>query len=89
MTENRVGRLLVVFVTSALAATVGLAQEKSPTPEPSPSPAPRFQPEVVKALPTAGSLTARVVQLNAGLVTGQAVHPFYWRGLWESEIRNK
>jgi hypothetical protein len=32
------------------------------------SAAPRFNPEVVRALPTAGSLTARVVQLNAGLV---------------------
>ena len=68
MIEMRARPLLFVSVAGVLFAAGVFAQEKSPAPEPSPSPAPRFQPEVVKALPTAGSLTARVVQLNSGLV---------------------
>ncbi|MEO8499484.1 MAG: hypothetical protein ABI565_01115 [Vicinamibacteria bacterium] len=56
----------LVAALLALAGTGVFAQEPSPSPESTP-PA-RFHPDVVKALPTAGSLTARVVQLNAGLV---------------------
>jgi len=48
--------------------TRAAAQEPSPTPEPSPRTAASSLSEVVEALPSAGSLTARVVQLNAGLV---------------------
>ncbi|HRB13308.1 MAG TPA: hypothetical protein PKU70_09870, partial [Vicinamibacteria bacterium] len=68
MIELRARPLLFVSVASVLFAASVFAQEKAAAPEPSPTPAPRFQPEVVKALPTAGSLTARVVQLNSGLV---------------------
>lgn len=51
-----------------LAGTLAFAQDAAPSPDPSPGPASRFHPDVVKALPIAGSLTARVVQLNSGLV---------------------
>ncbi len=68
MIEMRARPLLFVSVASVLFAAGVFAQEKPAAPEPSPTPAPRFQPEVVKALPTGGSLTARVVQLNSGLV---------------------
>ena len=68
MINNWARRLVTGSVAGILAAAVAVAQEKAPTPLPSPSPVTRFQPEVVKALPTAGSLTARVVQLNSGLV---------------------
>ncbi len=51
-----------------LAANVALAQDAAPRAEPSPTPVPRFNPEAVRALPTAGSLTARAVQLPSGLV---------------------
>lgn len=51
-----------------LAANLAFAQDPAPRPEPSPTPAPRFNPDAVKALPTAGSLTARAVQLPSGLV---------------------
>lgn len=51
-----------------LAANLAFAQAPAPRPEPSPTPVPRFNPDAVKALPTAGSLTARVVQLPSGLV---------------------
>lgn len=44
------------------------AQSPSPSPEASPEEARRFPVEVLKALPTAGSLTGRAVQLTAGLV---------------------
>jgi hypothetical protein len=52
----------------ALAAKGGVAQDKAPAPASSPSPSPRFNGDVVKALPTAASPTARAVQLNSGLV---------------------
>ncbi len=48
--------------------THALAQDAAPTPEPSPRPIGRFHPSVVKALPAAGSLSARVVPLYSGLV---------------------
>jgi hypothetical protein len=51
-----------------LAASLAMAQDAAARPEPSPAPVPRFHPDVVRALPTAGSLTARVVQLPSGLV---------------------
>lgn len=51
-----------------LAANVAFAQDPASRPEPSPTPVPRFNPDAVRALPTAGSLTARVVQLPSGLV---------------------
>ncbi|MBX7185621.1 MAG: hypothetical protein K1Y01_10795 [Vicinamibacteria bacterium] len=65
--KNSRPRFLVGWLAGALLAAPAVAQENS-APAPSPTPAPRFQPEVLKALPTAGSLTARVVQLNSGLV---------------------
>ena len=43
-------------------------QAAAQSPEPSPTPPARYHPDVMKALPTAGSLTGRAVQLNAGLV---------------------
>jgi hypothetical protein len=67
MNENRAGRVLAAAAGVLLSVGV-YAQEKGAPPEPSPTPEARFQPEVLKALPTAGSLTARVVQLNSGLV---------------------
>jgi hypothetical protein len=66
MTETRFRRRLRGFALALLCASPSFAQ--SPDPSPSPSPAPRFNPDAESALPTAGSLTARVVQLNAGLV---------------------
>ena len=68
MIEMRARRLLIASLASVMAVAGVFAQEKVPAPEPSPTPAARFQPDVVKALPTAGSLTARAVQLNSGLV---------------------
>jgi hypothetical protein len=68
MIDMRARRLLAASLAAALAATGALAQETVPAPGPSPTPVARFQPDVVRALPTAGSLTARVVQLNSGLV---------------------
>jgi len=56
----------MAFVAGVLTARVAFAQPPEPTPVS--TPIPRFSPEVVTALPTAGSLTARAVQLNAGLV---------------------
>ncbi len=64
--EITTGSLTAVFVL--LAANVAFAQDPGSRPEPSPTPVPRFHPEAVRALPTAGSLTARVVQLPSGLV---------------------
>lgn len=58
----------IVAILALSAGSVTLAQEPAPSPEPWPTPEPRFHPAVVKALPTAGSLTARIVQLNPGLV---------------------
>lgn len=68
MIEMRARRLLIASLASVIAGTGVFAQDRVPTPEASPTPAARLQPEVAKALPTAGSLTARVVQLNSGLV---------------------
>ncbi len=68
MMKRNTQRLLIALLTSAVAAADALARQKDPPPEPSPTPAARSQAEVTKALPTAGSLTARVVQLNSGLV---------------------
>ncbi len=58
----------LALACALFAATAAFAQEPGPSPEPSPTPVPRFHPDVVKALPSAGSLTARVVQLPSGLV---------------------
>ncbi len=65
-TTTNVRSLAAAFVL--LAANVAFAQDAAPRPEPSPTPVPRFNPDAVRALPTAGSLTARVVQLPSGLV---------------------
>lgn len=67
MMRNRAGRVLTASLASLAFATLASAADQAPAPAASPTPA-RWQPEVVKALPTAGSLTARVVQLNSGLV---------------------
>lgn len=67
MTENK-ARWISAGVLIAFAVTGALAQTQAPPPEPSPTPEVRFHPDVVRALPTAASLTARVVQLNSGLV---------------------
>jgi len=65
-TENtKVG--LLAAALALFVANAALAQQ-APLPDPSPAPVPRFNPEAVRALPTAGSLTARVVQLPSGLV---------------------
>ena len=46
----------LAFALSGLWGTVVAAQELTPSPEPSPLPVTGFNPDVVKALPTAGSL---------------------------------
>ena len=51
-----------------ISGSVASADDAAPLPSASPSPLPAFHPDVHTALPTAGSLTARVVQLNSGLV---------------------
>ncbi len=66
--ENKRRRMALVSVLGAWVGTNAFAQDVAPSPEPSPVPSRRFDPDVVKALPTAGSATARVVQLNSGLV---------------------
>ncbi len=68
MMERRTQRLLTACLATVVAVAGVLAEEKVPAPGPSPTPAVRSQAEVAKALPAAGSLTARVVQLNSGLV---------------------
>lgn len=68
MMENMARRLARASALGVLTAVGAFAQGKTPPPEPSPPPSARFHPEVVRALPTAASLTARVVQLNSGLV---------------------
>lgn len=57
-----------VLVTLLMAATDARAQDPAPSPSPSPAPINWYDQDAVKALPTAGSLTARVVQLPSGLV---------------------
>ena len=65
MMEVRRGLCAATLVLSVLGRAAA-GQEAAPSP--SPAPIVRFHPDVSKALPTAGSLTARVVQLNTGLV---------------------
>ncbi len=56
-------------VLTAMASLLGAsAPAQDATPSPSPTPAEGGEKAVVRALPSAGSLTARAVQLNAGLV---------------------
>ncbi len=69
MRIQKLSSLRAFVSTFALfVANPAFAQDVAPSPEPSPTPAPRFHPDVMNALPTAGSLTARVVQLPSGLV---------------------
>ena len=69
MRIQKLSSLRAFVSTFALfVANPAFAQDVAPSPEPSPTPAPRFHPDVMNALPTAGSLTARVVQLLSGLV---------------------
>lgn len=62
-------RMAVVVGLGLGIPGVALAQSPAPSPEPSPAAVPPAgRPEILKALPNAGSLTARAVQMNAGLV---------------------
>lgn len=63
------GKTAVVIAVAQgfLCAGAGVAQDTRPSPTPSPV-APKLPSPVLVALPTAGSLTARIVQLNSGLV---------------------
>lgn len=63
-------RRKVAAAGAALLLISGEVRAQDPTPSPSPSPTPTnwYHADAVKALPTAGSLTARVVQLPSGLV---------------------
>lgn len=58
---------MIAAAFSVFAPAFAAAQPPG-APEPSPTPPTRLQAEVLHALPTAGSLTARAVQLNSGLV---------------------
>ena len=67
MIEMKRGARAAALVLALLGRSAS-AQDVTPDPSPSPSPIPRFHRDVSRALPTAGSLTARIVQLNTGLV---------------------
>ncbi|MBK5257157.1 MAG: hypothetical protein JJE39_14095 [Vicinamibacteria bacterium] len=81
MNANKRRLQMLAAALTLLAGTLASAQQPGPSPEPSPSPRPRFDPEVAKSLPRAGSLSARVVQLNSGLVLEREEGP----GLFPAE----
>ena len=64
MIETKGWRVALAWALSALAASRAFPQDAAPTPKPSPEVSVRSNPEVVKALPTAGSLTARAVPVS-------------------------